>query len=733
MPSRHLLLLAGGALALLSGPLRAESARDRAVALVDRMTQDEKLHMVHGWWYPNDRHATPGMPVGDWVPSAGYIQAIPRLGIPALRESDAGLGVANQVEERPGDTATAMPSALAQAASFDPEIARVGGVMIGAEARAKRFNILLAGGVNLTRDPWGGRNFEYYGEDPLLAGHMAGAVIAGVQSNRIISTVKHFVLNAQETGRHVLDARLADEPMRESDLLAFRIAIDEGKPAAVMCAYNKVNGDYACENRHTLIDILKGEWRYPGWVMSDWGAVHSTDKAALAGLDQQSGQQLDKQVYFGAPLARSVAAGRVPQARLDDMVARILTGLISSGAMDAPLPKEQEPIDYAAHAAVAQHAAAEGIVLLKNEHGALPLAASAKRIVVIGGHADVGVLSGGGSSQVRSVGGVPVEIPVAKGEAAGFTRITWHGSSPLKAIRALVPGADVTFVDGHDPAAAARAAKAADVAIVFAWQWQTESRDVATLALPDRQDATIAAVAAVNRRTVVVLETGGPVLMPWLAAVPAVIEAWYPGQRGGEAIADALFGRTNPAGRLPMTFPAAASQAPRPSPPGLAAQQAHDDAPASVPAPESFTVEYPEGANVGYRWYEHRRETPLFPFGHGLSYTRFRYADLRVDGAVVSFAVTNVGKAAGTDVPQVYVRAPDGAGVETYRLAGWSRLTLASGATRRVSVILDARAAATWRDGGWRMPARPLPLAVGHDAMDRALTGSVSLPAPSVE
>ena len=507
------------------------AAQSRADALLARMTQDEKLQLIHGY-FPPMAARTPGAPVADMIPSAGHIPGIPRLGIPNLRESDASLGVANQVEQRKGDVATALPSSLATAATFDPEIAYAGGAMIGSEARAKRYNILLAGGVNLTRDPWAGRNFEYLGEDPLLAGVMAGDHIRGVQSNRIVSTIKHFAFNAQETGRMIMDARLDEAALRESDLLAFQIAIERGNPGSVMCAYNKVNGDWACENDVLLNQVLKRDWAYDGWVMSDWGAVHSTEKAALAGLDQASGQELDRALYFDAPFREALEAGRIPQARLDDMVRRILVGLIRTGVLDAPVVTTEQPIDYARNAEAAQRTAEAGIVLLKNEGGVLPLAKTAKRIALIGGHADVGVLSGGGSSQVRSVGGAPVEIPLTSGAAASFARITWHASSPLNAIRAIAPEATVTYVDGKDPAAAAAAARAADVAVIFATQWTTEAQDVETLSLPDDQDALIEAVAAANDKTVVVLETGGPVLMPWLEKTPAVIQAWYPGQRG---------------------------------------------------------------------------------------------------------------------------------------------------------------------------------------------------------
>ena len=605
-------------------------AAERARALVSAMTRAEKLRYVHGLFPPmtKERHA-------DMIPSAGYVPGVPRLGIPTLRESDASLGVANQVEQRKGDTATALPASLATAASFDPAIAFAGGAMIGAEARAKTFNVLLAGGVNLTRDAWNGRNFEYLGEDPLLAGLMAAESIRGVQTNNIVSTVKHFALNSQETGRTILDARIDEKALRESDLLAFKIAIDGGKPGSVMCAYNKIGGDWACENRFLLTDVLRSEWRYPGFVMSDWGAVHTTEKAALAGLDQESGQELDKAIYFGGPLADAVTSGRVPARRLDEMVERILTGVISSGLYDHPTPTAMQPIDFAAHAEVAQRAAEAGIVLLKNERNVLPFAKTAKRIVLIGGHADVGVLSGGGSSQVRSVGGVPIEIPLKEGAAASFARITYHSSSPLRAIRAAAPNADVRFVDGSDPIAAAAAARDADVAIIFATHWQTEAQD-SSVSLPDGQDALISAVAKANPKSVVVLETGGPVLMRWAADVAGIVQAWYPGQRGGEAIARVVFGDVDASGRLPISFPRTIEQLPRPKPVLPAGTTSLSDAASNAGSGDAVAPPYPvpygEGANVGYRWYAARGDRPLFPFGYGLSYTRFRFGDIRFTG-----------------------------------------------------------------------------------------------------
>ena len=704
---------------------RTRPAAERADALVKAMTREEKLAYIHGLFPP--RTATRP---ADMIPSAGYVPGIPRLGIPTLRESDASLGVANQVEQRKGDVATALPAGLATAATFDPALAFAGGAMAGAEARAKTFNVLLAGGVNLTRDAWNGRNFEYLGEDPLLAGTLAAAVVRGVESNHIISTVKHFALNSQETGRTILDARIGEPALRESDLLAFEIAVKDGRPGSVMCAYNKLNGDYTCENEFLLTKVLRDEWRYPGFVMSDWGAVHSTVKAANAGLDQQSGQELDKEIYFGAPFAAAMADGKISEARLDTMVRRILTGVISSGLYDNPTPATAQPIDYVAHADAAQRVAEAGIVLLKNQGGILPLAKRAQKIVLIGGHADVGVLSGGGSSQVRSVGGVPVEIPLTSGAAASFARITYHNSSPLKAIRALAPNAEVSFVDGTNPAAAAAAAKAADIAIIFATQWQTEAQDAPSLSLPDNQDALIDAVAAANPRSVVVLETGGPVLMPWIDRVPAVVQAWYPGQRGGEALARILYGEVDATGRLPISFPRTTDQLPRPRP--VSPPEAKSDAASNAGSGDptglaAFPVDYQEGADVGYRWYAAKGSQPLFPFGYGLSYATITYRNARFVGGAkpgVTVEIVNASDLATAAVPQLYVTLPDGSPL---RLAGWRREQLKPRETRTVTITADPRVLARWQGNSWQRPAGIYQLTLATDAAHAVATGKVSI------
>jgi beta-glucosidase len=605
----------------------------RTAALLKEMTREEKLTLVFGYFSTNFPPRDYKMPEGGREGSAGYVPGIPRLGIPPQWQTDAGIGVASQGGAKQKRERTALPSGMATAATWNPDLAFRGGRMIGAEARSSGFNVMLAGGVDLVRDPRNGRNFEYGGEDPLLAGTMVGAQIAGIQSNAIISTAKHYALNDLETGRDYHDAVIDPDAARMSDLLAFQLAVERSDPGSVMCAYNRVNGVHACESKWLLGDVLRRDWGYQGFVMSDWGATHSTEAAANAGLDQDSGWPFDKEPYFREPLRRAVAEGRVPPARLDEMAGRILRAMFAHGLFDRPV--RPGPIDWAAHRGVSRAAAEQGAVLLRNEGGVLPLRTDMRRIVVIGGHADKGVLSVGGNA-------VPGLQPT------GWPGpVVYHPSAPLLAIKALAPRAEVRFVDGADPAEAARAAAGADVALVFLTQWTSESID-APLVLPDNQDALVDAVAAANPRTVAVLETGGPVLMPWAGRVAGILEVWYPGAAGGEAVADLLFGRANPSGRLPVTFPNDERQLPRPILPG-----------AGLKDGERFAIDYSEGAAVGYKWFDSKGLEPLFPFGHGLSYTRFDYSALRASAPggrlTVSFRVRNSGGARGMDVPQVYV------------------------------------------------------------------------------
>ena len=714
------------ALALLAAAVSARAQTGsagspdvRAAALEARMTDVERLRLLHSTFARPDRTGKP-LPEGAIV-SASFTPGIPRLGIPALRETDASLGVA-WVNGLRHDGATALPSSLSLASSWDRDVARGGSALIAQEARSKGFNVLLAGGVNLARDPRNGRNFEYLGEDPLLAGTLAGETVRAIQAAHMISTVKHFALNAQETGRHVANSRLSDAAAHDSDLLAFKIAIDIGQPGAVMCAYNRYNGSHACQSRYLLDEVLKGEWHFPGFVMSDWGAVRDV-RDLLAGLDRQSGEELDDKPYFADDLLAAAQTDRAMHARMRDAVRRILRSMFAAGLFDDP--PTIEPLDVAAGDAVARDAAVAGIVLLKND-GVLPLLRSARRVAVIGGFAHVGVMSGGGSSQVEPAAGPAITFRPAEARR----NIEIHPSPPLAAIKARLPAdARVRFSDGYSPADAAALAADADVAIVFATQWMSEGVDAPDLSLPQGQDAVIAAVAAANPRTVVVLETGGPVLMPWLENVAAVLEAWYPGSSGGEAVADVLFGDANPAGRLPITFPASLAQSPRPKLDDTS--DPNRDVGSQSHALQGFDVDYEvEGSDVGYRWFARTRATPLFPFGYGLSYTRFGYSDLEVTGGDtlrIRFSVRNEGERAGKDVPQVYV--VDRAGTNGVRLIGWANVSLAPGETRRVEVLADPRVLGDWstQRRGWQVREGDYVVRVGH-ASDRAeLSGQAAL------
>lgn len=691
---------------------------DRAAQLVEAMTTVEKLRLVFGHFPPlMQGEGPPDMPM-----ASGYVAGIPRLGIPALCETDAGLGVANIMNMRPGDEATALPGALAIASSWDVGLARQAGAMIGAEARQKGYNLMLAGGGNLTRDPWSGRAFEYFGEDPLLTGLMGGASVAGVQSNGIIATVKHFALNAQETGRRVLDARIDIAALRESDLLAFEIAIAEGQPGAVMAAYNRLNGIFASENAFLLTEVLRKEWQFRGFVMSDWGGVHSTHCAVAAGLDQQSGCELDRRPFFGDDLAAALEDGSIAERAIDRMVHRIIRVMAERGLLDPPKPAQF--IDVSAHLEVARRVAEQGIVLLKNRDDTLPLRRDMASIAVIGEYADLGVLSGGGSSQVRSRGGAPVELPLEGGAAASFARITYHASPPLRAIAEIAPNADIHFNNGLDRAAAARLAAECDVSIIFATQWRTEAVDLPGLSLDGDQDALIKTVAQRARRTVVVLQTGGAVLMPWLADVDAVIEAWYPGQCGGEAIARIVFGVAEPCGRLPLSFPAHLEQFPRAEAPGLAQLTtlgtAEDDIHGLAPRGQPFAIEYHEGANVGYRWFHTNAERPLFPFGFGLGYTRYKYGNcaLDSDGISVRCDIGNIGDRAGVAIPQLYATVRDCGGRQSRRLVGWERVELDPGQSRRSVIRADRRLLRSFdaAAGSWRRSDGACTLSLGDSA-----------------
>ena len=480
--------------------------------------------------------------------------------------------------------------------------------------------------------------------------------------------------------------------MRETDLLAFEIGIHEGDIQAVMCSYNKVNGDWACENGYLLNDVLKKAIGFKGFVLSDWGATHTTTKAALAGLDmEQSGS-----TYFGDPLRQAVEKGEVPMSRLDDMVKRILRAQFATGQFDHP-PQRRVP-DIFKGFEVAQKVAERGTVLLKNSNRQLPLNKSLKSIAIIGSHADIAVLSGGGSGQVDPPGGNAVPAPPSTpGQGGGFGRVSvWFPSSPMRSIQAKGPSANVRFDQGTDPASAAALAKASDVAIVFVNQHTSEGRDF-DLTLPDGQDKLVEAVAAANPKTIVVLETGGPVNMPWADKVNAIISAWYPGIRGGEAIANILFGDVNPSGKTVLTF--AKNEADWPfekpfGPPPSAPAAPSSGTPGFPRTLPPFDVPYTkEGLKVGYKWFDAEDKTPLFPFGHGLSYTTFAYSGMKVvpgKETQVTFMIKNTGARPGIEIAQVYASLPASTGEPPKRLVGWQSVDLKPGESKTVTLSVPS-------------------------------------------
>jgi beta-glucosidase len=706
----------------------------RADLVLHQMTPDEKLVLVFGYFATDAPWKQYTRPAGSMADAAGFVPGIERLGIPAQSQTDAGVGVATQRSATPR-LRTSLPSGLATAATWDPDMAFAGGAMIGNEARLSGFNVMLAGGVNLLREPRNGRNFEYGGEDPYLAGTIVGNEIKGIQSNNVISTVKHYALNDQATGQSDLDARIDDAAARSSDLLAFQFAIETGHPGAVMCSYNIVNAKHSCENDWLLGTVLKGDWRYPGFVMSDWGATHSAAPSANAGLDQDSGYPFDDKPWFKDELKAAIASGQVPQSRVDDMARRILRSMFAVGLFDAPLSGDQSAkIDYAAHQKAAQADEEEAIVLLKNTldekaGDLLPLAKTARTIAVIGGHADVGVLSGGGSSQVYPHGAPDNGLIIPnEGPDAFPGPMIFDPSSPVKELQSRTH-ATVTYADGTDVNAAAALAAQSDIVIVFATQWTAEGMDVPDLNLPKGQDALISAVAKANPKTIVVLETGGPVVMPWLKDVGAVVEAWFPGAGGGTAIARVLTGEVDPSGHLPATFPASLDQLPRPILDG----NNHSHA--------IFPVDYNiEGAAVGYKWFDKKNLKPLFPFGFGLSYTRFSFEGLEAHPAgktlSVSFTLNNNGKVDGKAVPQVYVSPPANVHWEApKRLGAFTKVATSGHSSQIFNLTVDPRLLGVYdaTSKTWKIAGGEYTVSIGDSSAYPAQTIQVHLSAQTVD
>jgi len=672
--------------------------------LIADMTLDEKVERVHGDAYefnPADEDVT------------GYILPIPRLNIPDVKMSDGPMGVRH-------NEATALPSTLGLAATCDPELMRSYGRILGRESKAKDQDVVLAPGLNIVRVPELGRSFEYYGEDPYLSARATVNVIGGVQETGTIATAKHYVANNQEGApvteagpdgfvspqtaarrgsRQYVNAVVSDRALREIYLPAFKAAVTEAEVGAVMAAYNRVNGTYATENDRLLQGILKEEWGFDGYVVSDWTATRSV-RAAANGLDLETPYG----VHFDQPLHRAVQSGVVSEERLDDMVRRQLEPMDRIGSLEGDRVGLAGEQNTDRHQQLARRIAAEGAVLLKNE-GGLPIEPDGiDSLAVIGHEIDTAKVGGGGSSDVTP----PYSV------------------SPLEGIRnRLGDDVRVRFTSGQDGTSeAVNIAESSDVAVVFGQGSATEGHDRADIILNDDQNQLIADVAAANENTVVVLNTGGPVTMPWVDDVRAILEMWYPGMEDGNATADVLFGDVIPGGKLPVTFGESRGDYPATS------QRAYPGV--------GGRVEYTEGVFVGYRYFDDRRNEPLFPFGHGHSYTTFNFSNLQVTPRrtdpeaplKVSVDIENVGKRAGKEVVQVYVGETQPCVPRPPReLRAFRKIDLRPGDQRRVEFELDRDALSYYDESEqtWRVDPGRFRIAVGASSRDIRLVETVEV------
>ncbi|WP_435146110.1 beta-glucosidase [Halobaculum sp. P14] len=686
--------------------------------LLQELTLDEKIRLVHGASDPSGA-------------ATGYLPGVERLGIPELRLADGPLGVRSH-----GEPATAFPASIALAATFDPELAQRQGAAMGREARERNIDALLGPGVNLIRVPHCGRNFEYYSEDPMLTSAFAASMVEGIQSTDVIATPKHYVANNQETQRASIDVDVSEAALRECYLPGFKAAVDAGS-GSVMTGYNGVNGTPMSEHRRLLLDVLKGEWGFDGYVVSDWFGTKSTVGSANGGLDLEMPgidreemweafgiEESDDGVFgededlsegmpdtgrsglFAEPLAEAVESGDVPESRLDDMVERVLRQMSRIGLLGGGRSSHQA--DEAAHRTLAKRIAARGTVLLKNED-VLPLSDDAD-VAVIGPGIHEAKTGGGGSSEIEALNAVSA-VDGIRGRADGDVSDA-RGVPEIDQVSFFGGGEDERGSDvGPEPSieAAVDAASAADVSVVVVQDAATEAADRDSLQLPGDQDELVEAVADASARTVVVVQSSGPVELPWRDDVDAVLESWYPGQSDGDALATVLFGDADPGGRLPVTF-AAESEYPT-------------DGAAAFPGRDG-TVEYDEGYFVGYRHFDANDAEAAYPFGHGLSYGTFAYRSVDVvDDRRVQVTLENTAERAGREVIQVYASPAESTGAKRppRELAGFESVHVPAGETVTATVDLDDLAFRGY-DDGWTELEGPFELAVGRSAEDVRLS-----------
>lgn len=711
-----------------------QSVEARVADLLPRLTLDEKLGLIHG---------------ATLFTNAG----VPRLRLPPLHLSDGPHGVREEISPanfrpagRTDDFVTYLPASIALASTWNPQIAAAYAGVIADEARQRGKDVMLGPGFNIMRTPLNGRNFEYFGEDPWLASRIAVRYVQGMQAGDVASCVKHYALNNQEINRGSIDVEVDERALREIYLPAFEATVKEGQVRSVMGAYNRYLGQHCCHNEVLVNQILKGEWGFTGVYISDWSGVHDTREAALFGMDLEMGTRGQPSEHFLAnPFKAMLESGTVPMAVLDDKVRRILRLTIAGKLLDL---RPAGSLNTPEHQAVARHVADEAIVLLKNEGGLLPLdAARIKSIAVIGENGTRLQARGGWSSELKAFYEVSpmegilrrvrkdVNVSYSVGYLAPVMRRTEEADAA--GVKKTVMVAEPRPTKEQLIERAVLAARQADVAIVVAGlnhdqHFDSEGSDKKDLRLPFDQDELIEQVVAANPRTIVVMMAGGPVEMdPWLARVPAVVQGWYLGMEAGNALAGVLFGDINPSGKLPCTFPRKLTDSP-----------AHTAGTDVYPGTgRGGVVRYQEGLLVGYRWFDTKQIEPLFPFGHGLSYTTFRYDNLNVtpiggadagaSGATVECDLTNTGARPGAEVVQVYVADPEASVPRPAKeLKGFSKVWLQPGETKHVIIPLNTRAFAFYspEQKSWIAEKGTFHLAVGSSSRDLRLNASLVWP-----
>jgi len=691
------------------------SAKDKARALVSQMTLEEKISQVHGG---DNGKLIRGVSKMTKEQIKAFFDAvnknpelariyrivngIPRLNIPAMVVTNGPSGVAmgNGLPQLP---ATALPAPIALAATWDLTAATLYGKTEGIESKILKNGFLEAPCVNIARDPRGGRTFEAYGEDPYLSGKIAIADITGIQNEGVLANVKHFAANNQETNRMTVNEIIGERTLREIYLPAFEASVIQGHVASLMTAYNKINGPYCSENDLLLNKILRDEWKFDGFLTSDFGAVHSTVPSALYGLDVE----MPDDFYFGDSLLTAVKAGKVPESVIDDKIIRRYTKMIEIGLFDQNTATIPTIIPAKENGLIARKISEEGTVLLQNKTNLLPLKLNnIKSIALIGKKIDKAEAGGGGSSHV---------VPL-------------YTVSPLQGLKDRV-GSKVTVetATGEDIEQAVALAKKSDVVVIMLNLLASEGMDN-DIAFDAKTNEMVAKVAQTNPKTVVVLKTGSAILMPWVNEVPSILEAWFPGEEDGNAVAGVLFGDVNPSGKLPLTFPKDINDVPTNTPeqfPGV-----------------NLVANYSEGIFVGYRHYDKNNIEPLFAFGHGLSYTTFDYKNIKINKAAnfntdyttacnVELNVTNTDKTAGAEVVQIYLGLPSTTNVEQApkKLSGFARVELKAGETKQVSIPLEGRSFCYLdiNSHSWKAVTGTVKVMAGSSSRDIRLNGTIEL------